>query len=102
MSPKGRQEGGEPVRRTGSTDREKGENATSPRKRYAFREDVNGQVSVGKVRAPQIEDAEFALVPAAIRHLDCDCRAEIKGEAGLRIRSFCCAVRDAGGRFLSS
>lgn len=63
-----------------SMDLVKGENAPAMPKGYAFRENVNGQVSVGKQQPHQIEDSEMAMIEAQIRELECDCRAEIKGK----------------------
>ena len=64
-----------------STNLEKGENATAMPKGFAFRENVNGQVSVGKPQASPIEEDEFKIVMAHVKQLDCNCRAEIKGKA---------------------
>lgn len=63
-----------------ATDPDKGKNAETMPAGYAFRENVNGQVSVGKKKPQQIEDAEMKRVEAQIRSLQCDCRAEIKGK----------------------
>ena len=64
-----------------SMDPDKGENANAMPKGYAFRENVNGQVSVGKPQPQHIKDTEFELIQAATRKLECNCRADIKGEA---------------------
>lgn len=63
-----------------SMNADKGANADAMPDGYEFRENVNGQVSVGKPQPSLIEDAEFAMIQAQIKKLECDCRAEIKGK----------------------
>jgi hypothetical protein len=63
-----------------STNPDKGTNADAMPDGYEFRENVNGQVSVGKPQPSHIKDTEFAMIQAKIRKLKCDCRAEIKGK----------------------
>jgi hypothetical protein len=61
-----------------SMNAEKGDNASAMPEGYAFTENINGQVSVGKPKASPIEASEFDLVMAQVEKLDCNCRAEIK------------------------
>jgi len=62
-----------------SMNAEKGDNAPAMPEGFAFTENINGQVSVGKPQASLIEANEFEIVMAQIKMLDCNCRAEIKG-----------------------
>lgn len=64
-----------------ATDPNKAKNAEKIPADYAFFENVNGQVSVGKKKPQQIEKAESKVVEARVRSLKCDCRFEIKGKA---------------------
>lgn len=64
-----------------STNPEKGENAPAMPEGFAFRENVNGQVSVGKPQASPINENEIEIVMAQAKQLECNHRVDIKGKA---------------------
>lgn len=64
-----------------SMNAEKGDNASAMPEGFAFTENVNGQVSVGKPKASPVKAGEFDIVQAMVDKLECNCRAEIKGKA---------------------
>ncbi|MFT5836787.1 MAG: hypothetical protein ACI9ZV_000285 [Candidatus Azotimanducaceae bacterium] len=64
-----------------STDPNKGENAEVMPAGYVFRENVNGQVSVGKLIIHQIEDSEIECVQSLLDTLRCANMLEVKGES---------------------
>lgn len=62
-----------------SSNKDKGANASAMPEGFGFRENVNGQVSVGKIQPCYIEPAELELIQTQIGQLECGCRAEVKG-----------------------
>lgn len=63
-----------------STNFNKGANAEAMPADFAFRENVNGQVSVGKPQPTQIKHSELTYVQKLTSTLNCDCREETKGD----------------------
>lgn len=60
---------------------DKGTNADAMPEGYAFRENVNGQVSVGKPVVSLIEDSEIKCVQSLLNKLKCANMLEVKGES---------------------
>ena len=64
-----------------STNRNKGINASAMPESCEFRENVNGQVSFGKVQPRHIEDTELDIIRPILERLEVANRTEIKGES---------------------
>lgn len=64
-----------------ATNADKGKNADTMPEGYEFRENVNGQVSVGKPIVHKIEDSEHKYVQSLLDKLRCANILEVKGES---------------------
>lgn len=64
-----------------STDPYKLQNAPVMPKGYEFRENVNGQVSVGKIQPRYIDEAEFGVIKPFLDQLEVAFQAEVKGKS---------------------